>query len=205
MIESNSGKIFRFKLDHQLGYGFAEVYDFTDESMFDGNVVYVYNKVDAVDQKVYSLEEITSSDFALGPIRLHKYPATRGLYAWRYLFQNQKFFITELPPHKDQRGLPTDDNWDNLDGWYLRNGVGSSAPPIVDYAKVRHFETTILNPPAGVVSKFSMKVLIDNQKNVSDYYDFSNLGTKNMFVQLVNTYYSLPEAEELLKQIPPSI
>ena len=35
MIKENSGKIYRFRLDHNLGYGFAEVYDFTDHSEFD--------------------------------------------------------------------------------------------------------------------------------------------------------------------------
>ena len=48
MITENSGKIYRFKLDHDLGFGFAEVYDFTDHSMFDGRLVYVYDKIDKI-------------------------------------------------------------------------------------------------------------------------------------------------------------
>ncbi len=36
-----------------------------------------------------------------------------------------------------------------------------------------------------------MKVLLDNKEKVSDYYDLSELGDKNMFVQMVNTYYPL--------------
>jgi len=38
MIATNSGKIYRFTMDHGLGYGFAEVYDFTDHPMFDGRL-----------------------------------------------------------------------------------------------------------------------------------------------------------------------
>ena len=46
MTAENSGKVYRFKLDYNLGLGFAEVYDFTDLSMFDGRDVYVYNRHD---------------------------------------------------------------------------------------------------------------------------------------------------------------
>ena len=66
MIKENSGKIYRFKLDHDLGYGFAEVYDFTDHSMFDGRIVYVYNRRDKRDENNYILSEIKETRIALG-------------------------------------------------------------------------------------------------------------------------------------------
>ena len=59
MIVENSGNIYRFKLDHDLGFGFAEVYDFTDElSMLDGRIVYVYVKHDKEEKAKYELSEI---------------------------------------------------------------------------------------------------------------------------------------------------
>ena len=63
-------------------------------------------------------------------------------------------------------------------------------------------ETTILNSRVGVVIKFTMKVILDNNKMVSKYYDLSELGNRNMFVQLVNTYYPLSKTQEYLKQLP---
>ncbi len=61
MVAENSGKIYRFKLDHDLGFGFAEVYDFTDElSMLDGRIVYVYDKCDKEEKLNYELVEILS-------------------------------------------------------------------------------------------------------------------------------------------------
>jgi hypothetical protein len=58
MIAENSGKIYKYKLDHNLDYGFAEVYDFTEHSMINGRIVYVCNGHDMEDKKDYELSEI---------------------------------------------------------------------------------------------------------------------------------------------------
>ena len=50
--------------------------------------------------------------------------------------------------------------------------------------------------------KFSMKKLLDEGKKVGEYYDLADLGTKNMFVQLINIYYSLDKTIQFLKEIP---
>jgi hypothetical protein len=202
MIKENSGKIFRFKLDHGLGFGFAEVYDFTDESIFDGCIAFVFNVHDKVDQKQYSETDIRSGGIALGPIRLHKYPNTRGLHSWKFLFQTTDFFIDSLPVSKELRGLMKDDNWDNLGDWYRSDYQKDKlVESFVRYEEVRHLETRILNPPIGVVTKFTMKFLVDSGENVSDYYDLNDLGTKNMFVQMINTYYPLNQTKTLLGQM----
>ena len=91
MVTENCGKIYRFKLDHNLGYGFAEVYDFTVHSMFDGRMVYVYNRHDRQDEKDYVLSEIKETGISLGPIRLYKFPAARGLHSWKYLLRPMNY------------------------------------------------------------------------------------------------------------------
>ena len=203
MIKENSGKIYRFKLDHDLGYGFAEVYDFTDHSMFDGRIVYVYNRHDKTEQKEYIYSEIKKTGIALGPIRLYKFPNTRGLHSWKFLFQTDELMIQSLPETKELRGLESkDDNWDNLGDWYSSNYDRKQMPTFVPYEKVRHLENRIINSPSGVVKKFTMKIILDNKEKVSDYYDLNNLGDKNMFVQMINTYYTLTKTKLFLKQLP---
>ncbi|MGI8600491.1 MAG: hypothetical protein ACR2KB_14665, partial [Chitinophagaceae bacterium] len=61
MIEENSGKFFCFKLDFDLGYGFAEVYDLTDTESSDGIIVIVYNRHVNEIYKKYLIEEVTTS------------------------------------------------------------------------------------------------------------------------------------------------
>jgi hypothetical protein len=71
----------------------------------------------------------------------------------------------------------------------------------VDYEEIRHLETRIIRSPSGVVKEFTMKVILDNKEKVSDYYDLSELGNKNLFVYLINTYYPSDKTKKYLKQI----
>ena len=43
-----------------------------------------------------------------------------------------------------------------------------------------------------------MKKIIDEDKNLVKYYDLSELGNRNMFLQLINTYYSADKTEGLI-------
>ena len=203
MIKENSGNFYRFKLDHDLGFGFAEVYDFTDEHPFDGCLVYVYNLRDTIDKKHYELSAIKKSGVALGPIRMNKFPNTRGLHSWKFLFKADELLINELPETKELQGLEwKDDNWDNFKTWYSSKRDLKELPKYVDYSKVRHLETRILNSQPGVVKKFTMKVILDNNEKLSDYYDLSDLGNKYVFIQMINTYYPLAKTKQFLKQLP---
>ncbi len=205
MITENSGKIYRFKLDHDLGFGFAEVYDFTDHSMFDGRLVYVYDKIDKINEKKYGITEIRSSKIALGPIRLYKFPASRGLHSWKFLFKTDELLITEFPETKEFHGSKINSNdydWSKLNTWYKSDRDPRKWLAYVDYEEIRHLETRIINSPSGVAKEFSMKVLLDTNEKVSDYYDLSDLGNKNLFTYLINTYYPLKSTRKYLRQIP---
>jgi hypothetical protein len=203
MIKENSGKIYRFRLDHNLGYGFAEVYDFTDHSEFDGRIVYVYNRHDKIEEKEYVYSDIKATGLALGPIRLHKFPNTRGLHSWKFLFQTESLVIDALPETKELRGLLLkNDNWDNLGDWYSSSYDPKKMPTFVPYEKIRHLESRILNSPSGVAAKFTMKIILDKGQKVTDFYDLNNLGDKNMFVQMINTYYPLTKSILFLEQLP---
>ncbi|RYY42528.1 MAG: hypothetical protein EOO06_21030 [Chitinophagaceae bacterium] len=203
MIEENSGKFFRFKLDFDMGFGFAEAYDFTDIHSADGSIVFVYNRVDKETKKTYKLEEITSSGIALGPIRLFSYPNSRGIGAWKFLMKHENFIIKEPNITKDaQDRTPLVYNWDTLKRWHTSDYGMKESPRYVPYSEVRSLETRILNSTLGVVKKFTMKKLIDEGENVTKYYDLSELGNRNMFVQLINTYYPLEKAKKLIEVIP---
>jgi len=203
MIKENSGKFFRFKLDFKLGYGFAEVYDFTDIQSFDGTIVFVFNRLDKEIHTKYAVENIRSSGIALGPIRLYKYPNTRGIGSWKYLFKSDNFIIEEPNITKSAQDLaPWIYDWDGLKCWHASNWDLKQAPDYVPYHEVRCLETRILNASQGIVKKFTMRILIDSRKDVSDFYDLSDIGNINMFTQLVNTYYPLEKTKDLIKLIP---
>jgi len=199
MIRENSGKFFRFKLDFGLGYGFAEVYDFSDEYPVDGNIVFVYKRIDEEIKKNYNSSEITSSGIGLGPITLAGHPNSRGVGAWKYLFKSDTFLIEERPITKDAQDLnPLIYNWDTLKQWHKSDWDTKRGPIYVRHNDVRSLETRIINSTSGVVKKTTMKKIIDEDKNLVKYYDLSELGNRNMFLQLINTYYSADKTEGLI-------
>lgn len=206
MITENSGKFFRFKLDFDLGYGFAEVYDFTDVHSADGIIVFVYNRVDRDVKKYYKQTEITESRIALGPITLFRYPNSRGIGAWKYLFQSDSFLINERPIRKCAQDLtPWIYDWNTLKRWHKSDWNTKEGPVYVPHHELRSMETGILNSTDGVVIKATMKKLIDQGLSIADYYDLTKVGNRNMYVQLINTYYPLEKTEQLIGAIPTDV
>jgi hypothetical protein len=201
MIQENSGKIYRFKLDHDQGYGFAETYDFTDNSEFDGRIIYVYNLIGKEEKPEYDIEDIHKSGIAIGPIRIVKFLGTKGIYASKYIGQRNDFLVTEIPITKElnQVGI-SESNWNNFERWYRSDNFKNGEFIFSRYSELRNLETRILSSIVGVATKFTMKILIDNNKDVAEYYDLNEIGNYNMFIQLVNTYYSLEKATELLSK-----
>jgi hypothetical protein len=201
MIKENSGKTFRFKLDHNQGYGFAEIYDFTNIHEFDGRVIYVYNLTEEETRSEYDLEDIHKSGIAIGPIRIMDFPRTRGKYALKYIGQRSDFLITEIPITKElNEMIIRESNWNNFERWYRSDNFTNGDFIFSKYSELRNLETRILSSTVSVATKFTMKILIDNNKDVAEYYDLNEVGNYNMFVQLINTYYSLEKATELLSK-----
>ncbi|MEZ5007939.1 MAG: hypothetical protein R2728_15440 [Chitinophagales bacterium] len=200
MIIENSGKIFKFSLDHNLGYSYAEILDFTDITEFDGRIIYVF---DLEGKDVENIDEIISSKLLLGPILLYKFPNAKGKFSWKLIGRTEKFITTRWPLFKKLQGsIIKDYNWNNLEKWYIvdRNSEDNSINYFL-YDEIRYVETTILNSHVGVAKKATMMHLIKENKKVSDYYDLSEIGNRNLFIQLVNTYYPLERTVELLKEI----
>ena len=179
MIKENSGKIYRFKLDHDVGYGFAGVYDFTDHSMFDGRIVYIYNRHDNKDEKHYMLSEIKGTGIVLGQIRFYKFPAARGLHSWKYLFKSDELIITELPETKELHGLSFKNvNWSNFKTWYKSNRDFKKPLVYVDYEKIRHLETRIIKAPSDVVKEFTTKVFLDKREKYQNIMTYLSLAIR---------------------------
>jgi hypothetical protein len=202
MIKENSGKLYRIELEHNQGYAFVETYDFTDISEFDGRIVYIYNLIEFETKTKYNLIEIKNSGIGIGPIRMMHFPATRGKYATKFIGQNTEFMISEIPKTKELNFLKNKEiNWDNFDYWYYSDSTEKGELKFVNYSKVRKMETRILASIVCVTKKTTMKKLIDDGKEISKYYDLSEIGNYNLFVQLINTYYPLEKTIELIKDV----
>ena len=200
MIDKNSGNIFRFPLEHGLGYGYAEVLDSSDSGTWE-YLAYVYNYF--VNNEVFNdIEKVIKSGVYMGPFNITRYPNTKGKKAWKLIGRNENF-NKNLPSRKSFTGDIGFYDWSKLNPWRLFKG------PIyefeeVEYEKVRYLEyVNLLTHKDSLPKKVTMKRLIEMGKKVGEYYDFSDLGNRNVFVQVINTYFSQEKVEELIKDLPP--
>lgn len=202
MIKENSGKIYRIRLEHNQGFAFVETYDFTDISEFDGRILYVYNLIKSEIETAYNLIDIKESGIGIGPIRMMHFPGTRGKYASKLIGQNTELLISKIPTTKELNSpIINEINWNNFEHWYSSDYEEKVDLEFINYSKVRNMETRILASIVCVTKKTTMKKLIDEEKEISNYYDLSEIGNFNLFVQLVNTYYPLEKTIELTKDI----
>ena len=202
MIETTSGSIYKFQMEFGLGWAFAELLDYSDESEFDGKLLQVFNVIDTEKtQNLRSIEEIKDSGVLLGPAPVNKYPNIKGKNAW-ILYGRDEKYSTDTIVSKKLRALLVKNNWADLKPWFKQYPFQPKLQPIeCDYEEVRHLETMILNHPDTIRIKATMMKLIGKGEKINSYYDLKDMGNKNLFLQVVNTYYEKEIADELLSQI----
>lgn len=200
MIDEKSGYIFRFPLEHNLGYGYVEVLDSSDSGTCEF-LAYVYNYFDKGEIS-NDVTKIVETGIYLGPLNITRYPNTKGKNAWKLVGRNENF-IKNFPDSKDYAGDIGYYDWSKLHPWRYFKGLEWDFEE-VEYEKVRNIEiVTLYTHKDSLPEKVTMKKLIVMGKKVGDYYDFSDLGTRNVFVQVINTYFPQEKVEELIKELPP--
>lgn len=203
MKKENSGNIYKFLLDFDKGHAYAEILDYSDVSDFDGILVQVFNYSNKEkDEKKVSIDEIKKSGILFGPAPVNKYPNTKGKGAWQ-LYGKDDDFDTSPPLFKSLRGLLINYNWATLRPWFLDDRFGDNKTADVEknYEDVRNLETMILNHIDSIKVKITMMKIIAEGEKVAEYYDLKDLGNKNLYLQVVNTYYDKKTAEELVSYL----
>lgn len=195
-----SGEIYQLRLDFNLGFSYVQLLDFSDVNNFSGWLIYVYNWFETDKNANPTINQIECKSIALGPISMPGYPAKRGKYAWKYIGKTENLIATKLPLFKHLRGhIIKDNNWANLKPWFIQNEAEiDTQDEEVDYSKIRHLETEILNSQPGIATKATMYKIITEGDNVWDYYNLDIIENKILFIQLVNTYFSIDKSLELL-------
>ena len=202
MRNTRSGNIYKFEMEFNQGWAFAELLDYSDISEFDGRMIQVFNITDTnKNQNLMTVDEIINSGVLFGPAPLNKYPNVKGRNAWILYGRNERC-STKTVITKHLRGLLAKDNWSELKPWFKQFPFQSEQAPIeCNYEEVRNLETMILNHPDTVRTKITMMKLIEKHEKINKYYDLKDIGNRNLFVQIVNTYYSKEQAKKLLEQL----
>jgi len=201
MQAERSGEVYRFRLEHGQGFGYAQLLDFSDLSNISGWIIYVYNRFDRNAKLIPSLESITNKGVFMGPLTHCGYPARRGRYAWKHIGKTDSLITAIYPTKKYLQGnIVKDNNWANLAPWFRAVGIGIGCKKIESsYEEIRSLETGILDTQPSTVTKVTMKRLIDAGANLREYYDLSDEINKSCLVEIVNTYYPLETTLKLLQ------
>jgi hypothetical protein len=194
-----SGNVYRFPLDFEFGYAYGQVLDYSDISDFDGILLRVFNIVEKEELGSKSIAQLKNSGIMFGPAPVNKYPTAKS--GWK-LYGKDNDFPKAPPLFKNLRGLLVQNNWAKLTPWFKQNRFDEKTDDKeCEYEHVRHLETMILNHLDSIKIKITMMNIINNAGKVSDYYDLKQQGHKNLYVQIVNTYYDKEFAEKLLLEL----
>jgi hypothetical protein len=92
--ENLSGRIYKFKLDFNLGIAFMQLIDFTYLDVFDGKLVIVFNQFSNDDFNIYD------KSIFLGPLVVNKFPPLKGNRKFVYVCNTdveiKSFYIKNL-------------------------------------------------------------------------------------------------------------
>jgi Immunity protein 26 len=199
MKKKNSGNIYQFTLNHNLGFGYCEFVDYSDVSTFSGKLIYVFDIIDKKRNDNPDVEKISNYSLLFGPVPLLKTPNIKGKGAWK-LIGKTKNLKSEIPIFKDVRGNYTKKDWTKLGSWFpLKNfhDVGQDC----GYELLRHFELPVLYGMKEIEIRTTIHLLLLNNKNVKEYYDLTDFHLRNIYIRVVNTSFNSKDADRFLKEI----
>ena len=199
MIEENSGKIYQFKLEHNFGFAYCELTDFTDITKFSGKLVSVFSFIESKVHANPDIEQIVHSPLLFGPHPLLKFPNIKGKGAWKFIGKLKKISIPNII-FKDVRDNHTNKDWTKLKGWHRVKDfevVGEDC----DYEEVRNLELPVLYGMKEIEMRTTMQLLLMNKKSIKDYYDLRDFHVRNIYIQTVNTSFCLSDANKYLNEI----
>lgn len=199
MIEKNSGNIYKLELEHNLGVCFLQTVDFTDIAPISGHLIYLYNYFTNRESN-YNIEEIEKLNFAMKSICLYKFPTKKDTNI-KLIGKTKLIANKVLPAFKDINSIEFyyTRNWNVLDRWFCSNN--SSETKFCDYSKIRHLETKYLRTINYLTIKITMYYILKNKLEISNYYNLKEDFYIDIFIDLINTYFTLEETLFLLKKL----
>ena len=200
MRQENSGKIFRFPLDFEMGYRYCELLDFSDLSDFSGRLlnIFRFEKIDAVED--LNILEIKNSEIMFGPIPLSNYPNIKGKGAWKFVGQLIMDRNAPIPVLKSVQGNYTSKDWTVLDKWYKLYDFENRSD-FCDYEEIRNLELPVLYRMEDVQRRATMQLLIEKNEDVGRYYDLKDFTLRQTYIITLNTSIPPRKAKELLDRL----
>lgn len=197
---NNSGKIYRFNLDFDLGSCDAQLVDYSDISDFSGRLLYVYIPINSERDESNDIKVVEKKEILFGPIPLYKYPNIRGKGAWKYVGKTNTF-IKAPPVFKKVAASHYDvKDWSKLKPWYTSTNFKERSD-FVDYEKVRFWEIPVLHTTRDIEIRTTMHKILLSKRKVEEYYDLGNEDLRLLYLELINTCFKKKDTLTYLKSL----
>ena len=190
-----SGSIFQFYIPQINKYGYCKFFDFREISIIDGLLGQVFDKFS--DDEIVEIDEFKYCEFLYGKRCVHKFPGFKNNQFWKYLGNLTTENDSIIPDFKGvQKSISIVEDETKLQPWYSIHNLTERGNDC-DYLKVSHLERKILTSAFyGIVWRTGMEYCRKNNLKISDYYDLSDVGIKNTYLQMINVpIYSQIAAE----------
>lgn len=179
-----TGDILMFKLHHDLGFAYCKIIDFTTSDSLTTVVVKVYNVYDKGNS---TIEEITSSDYLLNPIRIYEYPNRKGRGAWKYIGNHSSKNDKEKPIFKQAPKINlirvTDES--ECERWWAMRDFYKIGNPC-QYNQIGHLESMFLIYKDSVITRASMEIIKLRGNKIEDFYDVEDLSFRSSYLRSIN-------------------
>lgn len=188
-----TGSVFQFFVPEIKKYAFCKYFDFRYLSEFHGLLAQVYDHF--ADTESNYLDDLKEADWLFGPRSMHKWPNLRKDTGWKSLGIMSAPGDEIVPDFKGTLSRVVEDD-SKIDRWYaIRNLNGGED---CKYSQVQHLERIILTTSSlGLVWRTGMEYCRNNGLAVEKYYDLTESGLRNMYLQMLNV--------PIYKDIPPKI
>lgn len=168
-----SGSILRFKLDHDFGFGYCKIVDFTKTNSLVTVIVKVY---DLHGDEEFSCSEIIQKDYLLNPIRIYEYPNTKGKGAWKIIGNELNADDIIAPVFKKAPSVLLNKEWDEskCEKWWTVHDFYKDGDEC-DYKQIGHLENMNLFYKSTIIIRATMEIIKLRGDKIEDFYDVEDL------------------------------
>jgi hypothetical protein len=189
-----TGSVFQFYVPEIKKYAFCKFFDFKHLSGFHGLLAQVFDKFTNTADN--TIDDLKTSDWLFGPRSMHKWPNLRKDSTWKLLGILNSPEDDNVPDFKGVQVFESVvEDESRIGPWYCIRNLTERGDNC-DYEQVKHLERIILTTSSlGLVWRTGMEYCRINDLKVDDYYNLSDEGVRNMYLQMINTpvYKDIPK------------
>jgi hypothetical protein len=188
-----TGSVFQFYVQEIEKYCFCKFFDFKHLSDFHGLLAQVFDFFSEKEEN--ALESLIGSDWLFGARSMYRWPNLRKESGWKYLGIINSSDDGTIPDFKSANVFPyiVEDESKITDWSVVRNLTDFKD---CNYDAIKHLETRVLTVTSLNLSyRTGMEYCRKNNLEVRDYYDLSNTGVHDMYLQMINVpmYSDIPK------------